>query len=347
MNKPLIEFNKIPITVLQGFLGSGKTTLLNYILTHNEGMNIGVVVNDFGDINIDSKLIKSKTDKRLELTSGCICCSLKTLDLQEAIDQFVYEGSNIDYIIIEASGLAEPRDLAMTLRTSLGHSVRLDGIVTVIDAENLEKNATEHNIARDQILFCDFVIINKVDLVPSSKVKEINQLVLGFNPRVRILESVKGEIDVRLILDQDLYKTKAIVHPNETEDHDHDHDHDHSDHVHELYTTYSWTSQQPLHPMKFQEFVNRMLPTNIYRAKGIIDFGLKGHSRKYIFQLVGVRPELVWENWDSKPLTELVFIGQDIDKKQLKKQLDECIDDTPDLPLEGNIELKLPKKAEL
>lgn len=321
-------------------MGAGKTTLLNYILTHNEGMNIGVVVNDFGDINIDSKLVKSKTDKKLELTSGCICCSLKTLDIQEAIDQFVYPGSNIDYIIIEASGLAEPRDLALTLRTTLGQKVRLDGIVTVIDAENLEKNASEHNIARDQILFCDFVIINKVDLVPKAKVKEIRKLVESFNPRVRILESTKGAIDIRLILDQDLYKSREIKHPEGNH-------HDHSDHVHELYSTYSWTTKEPLHPMKFQEFVNRKLPTNVYRAKGVVDFGLKGHMRKYIFQLVGVRPEIVWENWDESPETNLVFIGQKIDLALLKKELEGCIDPDPDEQLEGNIELKLPKKAEL
>lgn len=340
----LIQHNKIPITVIQGFLGAGKTTLLNYILSHNQGMNIGVVVNDFGDINIDSELVKSKTDKKLELTSGCICCSLQTLDLQEAIDQFTYPGSKIDYIIIEASGLAEPRDLAMTLKQTIGVRVRLDGIVTVLDAHNLTQNAKDHSsIARDQLMFTDFVVINKVDLANKEQLAEVRQMVASFSPKARIIEATKGEIDVRLILDQDQYAVRT-----EKEDNNIDDDHTHHTHLHEHYSTFSWTSQKPLDPMKLQEFVNRKIPANVYRAKGFIDFGTKGHMRKYIFQLVGSRPEIVWENWKNiQPETRLVFIGRDIDTTKLKTELENCVDPNPKGPLPDGIELQLPQKAEL
>ncbi|MFO0862641.1 MAG: GTP-binding protein [Candidatus Saccharibacteria bacterium] len=341
--KPLIEHKKIPITVIQGFLGAGKTTLLNYILNHNQGMNIGVVVNDFGDINIDSELVKSKTDKKLELTSGCICCSLQTLDLQEAIDQFTYSGSNIDYIIIEASGLAEPRDLAMTLKQTIGVRVRLDGIVTVLDAHNLTANAKDHSsIARDQLLFTDFVVINKVDLASKQQLGEVRDMIASFSPKARVLESENGKIDVRLILDQDQYKVRSQLEKDKA-----DHDHRHHSHLHEHYSTFSWTSQKPLDPMKLQEFINRKIPANVYRAKGFIDFGTKGHMRKYIFQLVGARPEIVWENWKNvRPETKLVFIGRDIDEAKISSELKKCIDSDPDGSLPEGIELQLPQKAE-
>jgi G3E family GTPase len=338
-------FKKLPMTVLTGFLGAGKTTLLNYILTHNHGLNIGVVVNDYGDINVDSDLIADKTDAKLELTNGCICCSLETLDLQEAIGQFAYTGSTIDYIIIEASGLAEPKDLALTLKDTIGQRVYLDSIITVLDAENLEKNAQEHGTATEQIEFCDFVIINKVDLVSAEKVQDIRSLIGSINPKARTLEATKGEVEIHLLLDQDVFAQREVK-PEEHKTNDEHGDHDHKDHVHSHYQTFSFTSDKPLHPMRFQEFVNTQIPTSIYRAKGFVDLGTKGHERKYIFQLVGTRAEITWDNWQgAEPKTRLVFIGQDADEAKIVTALNKCIDESPDEPLDG-IEVQLPKKAQ-
>ena len=332
------NFKKLPITVLTGFLGAGKTTLLNYLLTHNQGLNIGVVVNDYGDINVDAELIADKTDKKLELTNGCICCSLETLDLQEAINQFAYAGTNIDYIIIEASGLAEPKDLAMTLKETIGQRVYLDSIITVLDAENLEKNAQEHGTASEQIEYCDFVVINKVDLVPAAKIKDIRSLVRSINPKARILEATRGEVEVHLLLDQDVFSQRDARKLQE-------HDHEHADHVHSHYQTFSFTSDKPLHPLRFQEFVNTQIPTSIYRAKGFVDLGTKGHERKYIYQLVGTRAEITWDNWhDQTPETRLVFIGQNADESAILAALSACIDESPHDKLDG-LEVQLPKKA--
>ncbi len=339
------NFKKLPMTVLTGFLGAGKTTLLNYILTHNHGLNIGVVVNDYGDINVDSDLIADKTDAKLELTNGCICCSLETLDLQEAIGQFAYAGSPIDYIIIEASGLAEPKDLALTLKDTIGQRVYLDSIITVLDAENLEKNAQEHGTATEQIEFCDFVIINKVDLVPVKKVKDIRSLIGSINAKARILEATKGEVEIHLLLDQDAFAQREVNPVEQKTDDGHD-DQDHKSHVHSHYQTFSFTSDKPLHPMRFQEFVNTQIPTSIYRAKGFVDLGSKGHARKYIFQLVGTRAEITWDNWQgAEPKTRLVFIGQNADEAKIIAALKKCVDEAPNEPLDG-IEVQLPKKAQ-
>lgn len=333
---------KIPMLAVTGFLGSGKTTFVNHLLAEPHGLKIGVVVNDFGAINIDSELVAGKTDTKLELSNGCICCSLETLDVQEAIAQFAYIGSDIDLIVIEASGLAEPRDLALNLRDMIGIGVKLDAIVTLIDAEHVIENAKAHKNAADQIEFTDFVIINKTDTVDEARIAEIRQLVEMTNPRARIFEAVRADVDIRLLSDPDRVwdEAKLKKHQHHNVSHGHDHFHDKFKHI-------SLELTAPLHPMRFQEFVNSKIPKTVYRAKGFVDLGSKGHARKYIFQLVGTRSELFWDNWrkGEPKKTQMVFIGTDFDKSQLGADFRACVDDDPGSELEG-IDLRLPQKWE-
>lgn len=328
---------KIPITAITGFLGSGKTTLLNYILENNQGLKIGVIVNDYGDINIDSRLIAGRTDKALELTNGCMCCSLNSLELDEAIGQFAFKNSKFDYIIIEASGLAEPADLAATLRDAMGQYTKLDSIIALLDAYNLEGNAKQGDAAMRQIEYSDFVIINKADLVPRQKIKQIQQLVHSINPRARHFTANNARVDIRLLLGQDA-ATPRVDHP-----HNKDH-HNHHAHMHDDYSSVSFSAAKPLDPLKFQTFVNNHIPIEVYRAKGIVNLGNKGSRRKYIFQLVGKRSDITWSDWGPDlPKTELVFIGKGFDKEKITKLLEECIDSDP-TEYDSSYEFVLPKR---
>ncbi len=329
---------KIPITAITGFLGAGKTTLLNHILENNHGLKIGVVVNDYGDINIDSQLVAGQTDKMLELTNGCMCCSMDSMELDEAIAQFAYPGSPIDYIVIEASGLAEPADLALTLRDALGSRTRLDSIVAVLDAANLEHNAATHSTALQQIEYSDFVIINKTDLVDPKKIHTIKEMVISINERVRIFTSIESKVDVRLLLDQN--PEDVAANPANKEQ-----GHDGHAHLHDSYETVSFRSEKPLDPAAFQALVNSGIPTSVYRAKGIVNLGTKGYRRKYVFQLVGKRADLTWTDWNGEPhVTQLVFIGEQFDAAELRRRLEGCIDNDPD-SVDPDHQVVLPRRA--
>jgi G3E family GTPase len=314
----------IPITALTGWLGSGKTTLMNHILKHNHGLNIGVVVNDYGDINIDSQLIASQTDTTLELTNGCICCSMDSLELDEAIGQFAYPGSPIDYIIIEASGLAEPVDLARTLRNSMTAQTKLDSIVAVVDAANWQHSAETRAAVIQQVEYSDFVVINKTDLIDRPSLGRLQTLITGVNDRARVFTATGGAIDVRLLLDQQAHHLSPSAKADGG-------DHAGHKHLHERYASVSFATDRPLDPVSFQSFVNQRIPRTVYRAKGIVNLGAKGHNRQYRFHLVGKRAELTWAEWGgAPPRTELVFIGQDFDSAALNRLAAACIDPSPD-----------------
>jgi G3E family GTPase len=312
-----MTIESIPVTAIIGFLGSGKTTLLNHILQNNHGLKIGVVVNDYGDINIDSELVKDQTDDMLELSNGCLCCSMDSLELDEAINQFALPGSNIDHIVIEASGLAEPADLRNVIRDATGKTTRLDCIVAVVDAVNYNHSAETLKMVRQQVDHSEFVIINKTDLIKPNQIEKIKALILEINPRARILTSVDSQVDVRLLLE-----TKANIRADSQADRNHTG----HQHLHDHFSKFSFVCSEPLDPQLFQDFVNIQIPSSIYRAKGIVNLGKMGQNRKYIFQLVGKRADLSWQEWKNQvPKTELVFIGIDIDQPGLQQRLKACV----------------------
>ena len=259
---------KIPITLLTGYLGAGKTTLMNHILSNQQGYKVAVIVNDIGEVNIDSSLIQKggivqEEDASLvPLTNGCICCTLK-VDLMKQIAELAQSGK-FDYILIEASGICEPLPIVQTISMMDGSVpdsdvppiVRLDCVVTVVDAlrlvdefaggDKLMGDVDEEDIENlliQQIEFCSTIVINKVDEVSKEDLNKVRAVVKALQPKAKIIETNYAKVDLKDVLDTkqfDLEETYssagwiAEFEKEEDDDHEHEHHHhDHDDHEHE------------------------------------------------------------------------------------------------------------------
>ena len=302
-------------------MGAGKTSLLNHLLGNNQGLKIGVIVNDFGEINIDAMLVSAQTDTALQLSNGCICCSLEGESLDDAIGQLAHAGSRLDYIVIEASGLAEPRELATMLRLLKNNYAYFDSLVSVVDAANFEKNNQASKNVLTDLAIADLIVLNKTDLVTEAQLQDIEQGIQLAAPKTRLLTTTHGQVDFRLLLGT---SEKGNDQLNL-------HQHDHHDHLHDKFTQISFSSKNPLDPQKFQSWAEN-LDAKIFRAKGIMHFGSKGLNQKFIFQAVGARFSLKLDEWafDQSPQTDLVVIGLGLDKAQVEQELNQLIDATPD-----------------
>ncbi len=336
LKENIVSKTNIPITIISGFLGSGKTTLLNHILTNQKGIKTAVLVNEFGEIGIDNELIIKTEEEMIELSNGCICCSING-ELVEAIEKLINVNKNLEYIIIETTGLADPLPVAMTLLGSeLRDQTRLDSIITLIDAENFNDVALESSIGRSQVIYGDILLLNKCDLVSNTIIEETIFKLKEIKNDVRILKSIKGNIPLNLLLSVGLFETDLINKKESVHDHSHSHEHEHEhehEHVHvhseednkiEDFLSVSFQTKKPFSLRNFQYFLDNQLKNNVFRAKGILWFSES--ERRHVFHLAGKRISIEDSEWEEERKNQLIFIGKELDKEKIRSQLNACID---------------------
>ena len=314
--------SRIPVTIIAGFLGSGKTTLVNHIIASNRGMKIGVIVNDFGEIDIDSNLIVSASDEILEIRNGCICCSTNG-DLRVAVSKLFNNNTLPEYLIIESTGIGDPLPIVKTfMRPEFIRQARVDSIVTVVDVENIQDSLSDISVIKNQIKFADFILLNKCDRVPEQAVNTVEALIREFNNDSRILMTVKCSVPLEVILGARVNTENMIALQNNHHSDNCDHEcHAHNESNHGFISV-AFSSNELLDPDKFQDFLQN-IPSSIFRAKGFLR--TTQSDQGYIFHLIAKRFTLDADQETRNPQNQLVFIGRDFDKDSLISNLKMCI----------------------
>ena len=312
----------VPVTVIGGFLGAGKTTLLNHILSENHGVRAAVLVNDFGAINIDAKLVVGVEGETVNLANGCVCCSIRD-DLVAACLGLLQQTPPPDILIIETSGVSDPVQVANTfLMPELQSLLVLNSILAVVDAEQFPRlQQAEASLARLQVEAADIVVLNKVDLVSNEDLNAVKNDIRTISPGSRAVEALYAQLPMELLLDNVHHGAKH-THTNASPEHTHTG----GGHRHP-FSTWSWTCDRPLSLPKLRA-VFEALPDAVYRAKGIVHIEEMPNYR-VVLQMVGKRSSLVdagfWERESAR--SEIVLIGarDSIDSEKLEDLFESCV----------------------
>lgn len=315
-----------PVTILTGFLGAGKTTLLNRILNGSHGLRVAVLVNDFGSINIDTELIVGVEDNAISLANGCVCCNIRD-DLIETVEMVINRPERPEYILLEASGVADPSGIALTFAIhKFRDRIRLDSIISIVDADQVFAHPEYPYVEilkLRQIGFSDMVVLNKVDLVDDVQLQKVRDWINNRMKRVRIVEAVQCDIPLEILLAVGRFDPQQLVESNNG------HHHDHTDHG-QTFSTWSYQTDQPLSLEALNEMIKKRLPGNIYRCKGVV-YTAENPERRAVLQVVGRRADVaLGEEWgETTPSTQIVAIGApgSIDNNELTALFEACFAD--------------------
>jgi G3E family GTPase len=341
--------DKIPVTVLTGYLGAGKTTLLNRILSEQHGQKYAVIVNEFGEIGIDNDLVVGADEEVFEMNNGCICCTVRG-DLIRIIEGLMKRRGKFDAIIVETTGLADPAPVAQTffVDQDIMERARLDAVVTVADAKWLADRLKDAPEAKNQIAFADVIILNKTDLVSEAELREVEGRIRAINPYAKLHKTQRCQVPLAAVLGQGAFELERIleIEPSflEVEDehdhHDHGHDHGHHhphDHDHKGLKHYHDEEMQSvavrvdgdMDPNKFMPWINELVQKegpNILRSKGILAF--KDDPKRFVFQGVHMildgDSQREWKPGEKRE-SKVVFIGRNLKEDELRKGVLSCV----------------------
>jgi len=313
---------KIPVTVLTGYLGAGKTTLLNRILTEPHGKKFAVVVNEFGEVGIDNDLVVGADEEVFEMNNGCICCTVRG-DLIRIIEGLMRRKGRFDGIIVETTGLADPAPVAQTffVDQDVAEKTRLDAVVTVVDAKWLGERLKDAPEARSQIAFADVIILNKIDLVSPDKLAAVEAQIRAINPYATLHRTERSAVSLDAVLGRDAFDLDRIldIEPDFLEP---GHHHHHSAEIGSV----AITVPGDINPDKFMPWINEFTQTHgpdILRCKGILSF--MNEPKRFVFQ--GVHMILdgdLQRDWKPDELrqSKMVFIGRKLDRAMIEKAVE-------------------------
>jgi G3E family GTPase len=312
----------VPVILLTGFLGAGKTTVLNHLLHESGGTRIGVVVNDFGAVEIDAMTVAGQVGSSMvSLGNGCLCCAVDASDLDAYLDLLTAPERRIDVVVIEASGLAEPRELVRMVLASGNPRVRYGGLVEVVDAAEYEETRARHPGLEKQLAVADLVVLNKADLAGAERLAAVAAAVAGAAPGTPTVSVSHGRLDPELLLDRrprgetfGQLSFEDVLAPE-----------DHGSHLHAVYDSTEFVTRRPLDPRRLMAFLDGR-PDGLYRIKGCVDFGPADPGNRYAVHAVGRFLRFVPEAWKAgeERATQLVLIGMGTDGRSLTDALTAC-----------------------